>query len=177
MKLSRSIYLATFIFSLGLNFTSCRSIQLKGDHEFMHYQKAIGLIIQSDEFNLLAKGSDYYSVSGELVDFFSIGGLFLEELQVHLEMDRSQIVEVFSASRYDQKNPSFEKLGTRKRAKIRLYLSQVEKRLFAIEMIRSKEKRYSFKDRPIFGTSYIYLFKVDGNGNVILISSKEIANN
>jgi len=169
MKISRPIYLATFFFSLGLAFTSCKSIQLKGDHEFSHYRfshyrKAIRLIIQSDEFDLLAKGSDNYSVSGELVDFFSIGGLFLEELQVHLDMDRTQIIEVFSASRYDQKKPSLEKLGTRKRAKVRFYLSKVEKRLFAIEMIRSKEKRFSFKNRPIFGTSYIYLFKEDDNG-------------
>ena len=134
------------------------------------YKKALEHITKSGEYDKL-KGKCYrHYVSPEILSFNALGMFFKEELKSYVDLDDKDVVPNIVVV---DKEENMLELAESKRAKLKIYFSEMQDNVFFAEILVADRKVKSYSDRPHFGKSYIYMFNVEDD-IVNFVDVKEI---
>lgn len=137
-----------------------------------YYKNALNIIINSNEYKSLVKNKKKYNISNELVLFSKMASLFNKELSL-LSISLSEEQVIFDSDKDNIINDEFSLLNVKNCSKVQIYFSEIKNNIFFAEIIKTKYK-VKYNNRPQFGKSYIYMFKIEDSTKVKLISTKEI---
>lgn len=136
------------------------------DVEIVNYKKALLLVLSSNEFKEYGLSDKNYQVSSEIIRFSNFDRFFKDELNKNIT-DDLVISEVFESKK------QLLKLNIRKCGKIKIFFSEQKENVFFAEIFTDKKKNIEYKNRPIFGSSKVYMFKIT-NKEIFLITTKDI---
>jgi len=136
------------------------------DNEIVNYKNALSLILHSNEFKKYGLDDRNYNVSSEIVSFSNFDRFFKDELNKKT-LDELIVNEVINS------NIELVKLNTGKYGKVKIFFSEQKENVFFAEVFIYKKKSIRYKDRPIFGMSKVFMFKID-NDETSLVSIKEM---
>jgi len=134
------------------------------------YKKALNIITVSKQYNSLVKKRKKYHVSNELVIYSKMAGLFQEELSPLTPILEKQII--LDSDKENLINKQLLKLNISNCFKVQIYFSEIKNNIFFAEIIKTKHK-LKYQNRPSFGYSYIYMFKID-DSKVKLVKAKKV---
>ncbi len=118
-----------------------------------YYKQAMPLILNSNEFKGYGVNHNNYHVSPEIISFSNYSELFTDELS----NDKSFEIDKNEVSRLENDLLKFNK---RECGKVKVYFSEMKEGFFFVEVFVSKKKNLKYKDKLVFGSSQVYLFKV-----------------
>ncbi|APY06997.1 hypothetical protein BWZ20_01200 [Winogradskyella sp. J14-2] len=159
MKSLISIFLLILISSLFNN------------ERISEYEKALNVILDSEEYTSITKNKKQFHVSSEVVVFEKMGKFFIEELQnnsIYLSAENI----ILGEKKENFNNEGLEKLNCKKRGKVQAYFSEIKNDVFFAEIVESKKKS-SYEKKIGFGTTSIFMFKISNN-ELELISVKKL---
>lgn len=134
------------------------------------YKKALSIITESKEYNSLVKKRKKYNISNELITYSKMAWHFKRELSSLAPISEEQII--LDSDKDNLINDELSKLNVKNCSKVQIYFSEIKNDIFFAEIIKTKHK-LKYHNRPHFGNSYIYMFKID-NLKVELVNSKEL---
>ncbi|WP_298116288.1 hypothetical protein [Flavobacterium sp.] len=136
------------------------------DIEIQNYKNALSLIFNSSEFRDYSLVNKNYYISSEIIFFSNIEIYFKDELKNNDEnvILENEIVKI---------NEDLVKLNKHRCGKIKIFFSEQKNDVFFAEVFIHKKKNINYKDRPIFGSSKLYMFKVI-NKEVSIVVTKDI---
>ena len=137
------------------------------------YKGALQIITKSKEYNNLIKKSKRYNISNELIIYSKMARHFKKELLLLTPISEEQII--LDIGKDNLINNELLKLNITNCSKVQIYFSEIKNDIFFAEIIKTKHK-LKYHNRPHFGNSYIYMFKID-NSKVELVNSKELLYN
>ena len=118
-----------------------------------YYKLAMPLIQNSNEFKEYGFNQNNYHVSSEIISFSNYSQLFTNKL------DNGKLFEI-NKNEVSGLNNDLLKLNKKECGKIKMYFSEIKEGFFFVEVFVSKKKNLKYKNRPVFGLSKVYLFKV-----------------
>lgn len=136
------------------------------DDEIINYKNALPSILNSNDFKEYGFGDKNYYISSEIISFSNFDRFFKEELNKNT-VDEAIVNEVVRSEK------ELLKLNARRCSKIKIFFSEQKENIFFAEVFISKRKNIKYEDRPIFGTSNIYMFKIN-NKKTSLITIKKM---
>lgn len=136
------------------------------DVEIVNYKKALTLVLSSNEFKEYGLSDNNYQVSSEIIRFSNFDSFFKYELNKNIT-DEIFISEVIESKK------QLLKLNRRKYGKVKIFFSEQKENVFFAEVFTDKKKNIEYKNRPLFGSSKVYMFK-NTNEKVFLITTKDI---
>lgn len=143
--------------------------------DISEYEKALAMIIESEEYHNMTNNKKKYSVSDEVIVYSKLGKHFMDDLKNNKPLTQEEIAE----NAYQQNTLNEKLLGLNKKkcgTKVQVFFSEITENIFFAEIFESK-KKFSYKDRPNFGVSYIYMFKIGANNSLSLIKTRELIYN
>ena len=139
---------------------------LSGQEGTKFYNLAIPKIIESSAYQCMNGSSKKYFVSPEVLNFDNRAIFFQKELlangstvRFNYNLSNKEIVFL---------NSEMTKLGTRRRAETKLYFSQIKDGFFFCEVIMFEKSKSKYEQKPAFGRSYVYLFRINDSDINIL---------
>lgn len=136
------------------------------DIEIVNYKKALSLVLSYNEFKEYGLSDKNYQVSSEIIRFSNFDSFFKDELNKNI-IDDIVINEVIESKK------QLVKLNRRKCGKLKIFFSEQKENVFFAEVFTDKKKNIEFKNRPLFGSSKVYMFKIT-NDEVLLITTKDM---
>lgn len=136
------------------------------DNDIQNYKNALSLIFNSIEFKDFSSVNNSYYISSEIISFSNIEIYFKDEFKNNEEnvILENEIVKI---------NEDLVKLNKHRCGKIKIFFSEEKNDVFFAEVFIHKKKNIKYKDRPIFGISKLYMFKVI-NEEVYLVVIKDM---
>ncbi|KAF2508989.1 hypothetical protein E0W72_10525 [Flavobacterium arcticum] len=126
--------------------------------------KALGFILESEEYQSFHVNNKNYVVSEEI--------LFFEELGMWFDMSLS--ISLINQPSVFETDEELLSLNKRKRGKVNIFFSQEKDDTFFAEIFYTiKSRVYKYSERPSFGSSYIYVFSNE-KGEVKLLQVEQI---
>lgn len=153
--------LVTFYYSILLfsSFVFCQS------NEVAVYERALKEVLNTEEYKSLNEYGKSFYVSDEILYYDLFSRFFKEELS------QESVYDVY-ASEIVNKKKEMLKLNKKKCSKIKIFFSEIKGEYFFTEVFVAKKKKLKYSERSIFGSSYVFLFKIE-NGNTILVKVNE----
>lgn len=142
----------------------CTFLFLTINHQNDKYSQALTLITSSDEYKSLKISESDYIVSDEIIDFYKYGAFFNFEYSDPLYLMQDPVKYI---------NNNLSKLNSKKRGKVKIFFSEEKDNIFFAEFFYTKDPLFKYSDSPIFGKSYLYMFKQEEN-NIFLLETKTI---
>lgn len=121
-------------------------------NEFFYYKQALSLVLNSNEFKKYEVKDEDYNVSSEIISFSNYSNIFSEELGV------DDLLIIPSVIIKNEKE--LLKLNIRKCSKVKIFFSEQKNNIFFVEVFIYKKKALKYEKMPVFGTSNIYMFKI-----------------
>ncbi|TAF63628.1 MAG: hypothetical protein EAZ55_13650 [Cytophagales bacterium] len=133
-----------------------------------YYNQAINIISDYSKH----KHSVY--VSSDVLSFVTLGVFFKEEVSFYLNLNENeyQNKDRYYVIKYNR----LKLLGYKKRRRIKIYFSEQKDNIFFAEVINSPKNKLKYLERPYFGESNVFMFKIENN-IVKLLKSKKILYN
>ena len=134
------------------------------------YKKALCEMEKTEEFDALIKENNGYSVSNEILSFNTLGLFYKEDLGISAN-------QIFTKDKLIVSNHLLLlKLSTRKHSNLKVFFTEVKDDIFFCEVFETNARKLKYEELAIFGISYIYMFKIKGNG-IKLLHVKALSNN
>lgn len=140
-------------------------ISLEKEDEINHYREAVYLILSSKEYQNLKPNKKFY-VSSEVSSIYGYAVTLQEEVKPYIDINQSEFYD--SSNYFIVNNDELMTLSNARKAKVKIYFSEINEGLFFAEVLKSSKKQIYLKDIPVFGNSYVYMFYVD-DGKVKLL--------
>ncbi|GIQ61432.1 hypothetical protein Flavo103_45670 [Flavobacterium collinsii] len=135
-------------------------------NEIDNYKNAISLILHSTEYKKYGSSNKNYNVSSEVVSFSNFSRFFKEELS-------KDVVNEIVVNEIVKQDLDLLKLNVRRCGKVKVFFSEEKENIFFAEVFISKNKDIKYKDRPLFGMSKVYMFKIRDE-ETSLVAIKEL---
>jgi|GEM_PF-2133320 len=157
--------MSNIIFLLIVKFIST---QLISDDDL--YKKALYEMEKTEEFDNIIKENKGYFVSNEILSFNTLSLFYKDELGIsaHQFFAKDKLIA--------SDHSSLLKLSTRKRSYLKVFFTEVKDDIFFCEVFETNARKLKYEELAKFGISYIYMFKIKGNG-IKLMHIKALSNN
>ncbi|NME72831.1 hypothetical protein [Flammeovirga aprica] len=142
---------------------------MEAETDFFYYKKAFTeIILNTDSFrSSYCYSNDDYVIMHEIVPQEEMSHFSDKEFEDNISHTSSDTV--FISGHY----PFHKFLGKRK-SRLKVYFSEMKHNIFLAEVLcDGTKKNIKYKDLPPFGSSQVFMFKVD-SGNVLLINESVI---
>jgi hypothetical protein len=140
------------------------------NQDYYHYRAAFKDVISTSEAFVKSHCycEDDFVIMKEVVPFNSMSFLFTGKLNAYTQVP---------APSTDFLSYADLRLG-RKKSRLKIFFSEERDGIFFAELFCDvKKKIVSYDDRPAFGLSHVYMFRVNQGGYIELVDQKEISNN
>ena len=135
------------------------------NNEIDYYKNALLFILHSNENKKYSKSDKDYNVSSEIVTFSNFSRFFKEELN-------KKTVDDIVVNEIIKREPRLLMLNVRECGKVKIFFSEEKENIFFAEVFIYKNN-IKYEDRPIFGMSKVFMFKINNN-RTSLVSIKNI---
>jgi hypothetical protein len=136
------------------------------DDEIFNYKKGLSLVLHSNDYKKYGLSDKNYQVSSEIIAFSNFDRFFKDELNknIPVEIVENEVVKL---------RKELLNLNLRKCGKVKVFFSEQRENIFFVEIFIDKKKNIEYKQRPIFGSSKVYMFKIR-NEEISLVAVKDM---
>lgn len=131
-----------------------------------YFKMSLDLIIESDEYKEINTKNCNYVISDEVLNFQVFSKFFKNELNLSNEInnDFKEVKDI---------NKDILKLNKFKKGSVKIFFSEIKNDIFFSEIFESNRKKIKYDERPIFGISYVYMFKIK-NDKIEIVTVKKL---